>query len=309
MKKWIVFSVSSIGVIFASLALTVLISSILNDYVDQRMEIVEAMNAEERLGNVWEWISFSGVGDEKVEEYRRMGQEADKLYDSAVNYGVILLFAIGCFVLINLLVYRKNKEKVRIIGFVMLLSASSFLYLGLQTPFLEIEAFKDDVEARIPVKTDLWGLTDILGMDEIDEEFTAGVEGRVYFLYQNKSILQLIKMLYTGGNIPVALIILLFSIVFPLIKLITSFVLLIRPEGRYSMSAVKFINKIGKWSMADVMVASIFLAYFSFSNMNVGVDTGSSTLIGLYFFTAFVVLSIFSGSYIKSFIKKRGVED
>jgi len=274
----------------------------MNEYEENRLEIAEKMSAEERLTNIWEWPDITGVASDNVDAYLTLKNEGDDIYDKGVNYGIILLLIVALFVAINFFVYRKHEEKVRIMGFVMLLSAASFLYLGLKTPFLEIEAFKDDVEVKIPISEKLSPITDFFGMDN---ELAMDVEGRVYFMYQNKSVLQLIKMLYTGGNIPVALIILLFSIIFPVVKLTTSVVLLLSPGSSYADSAVRVINKLGKWSMADVMVASIFLAYFSFSNMNVGVDTGASTLVGLYFFTAFVVLSIFSGSYIKKYINSR----
>ena len=68
------------------------------------------------------------------------------------------------------------------------------------------------------------------------------------------------------------------------------------------MKSISIINKLGKWSMADVFVSSIFLSVFSFSNMNSGVDTASKTLIGIYFFLAFVVLSIISGVFLKKIV-------
>ncbi|MCG8575952.1 MAG: paraquat-inducible protein A [Flavobacteriales bacterium] len=297
MKRFGILILSTASLLVGTVLLTFLIQTELNDYADKRDEIVDVLNAEDRLGNLWEWIPLSGVGEEKVEEWHELERQADGFYDSAITFSYYLLVVVGVYVLINLLVYKSSEERLRVYGFVMLFSALSFLYLGLNTPFLEIEAFKDDISARIPIKADFLGI-------EIDEEISTAVEGRVYFLYQNKSVLQLIKLLYTGGNIPVAIIILIFSILFPAIKLITSIFLLTYPKGKKAKSIVNLINKIGKWSMADVMVASIFLAYFSFSNMNVGVDTGSSTLIGLYFFLAFVVLSIFSGAFIKRFIQK-----
>ena len=62
---------------------------------------------------------------------------------------------------------------------------------------------------------------------------------------------------------------------------------------------------LGKWSMADVFISAMFLAVFSFTNMNEGVDTGSTTLIGMYFFLSFVILSIFSGFVLKKLVQKK----
>ena len=47
--------------------------------------------------------------------------------------------------------------------------------------------------------------------------------------------------------------------------------------------------------MADVFVASCFLAFLSFSNMNTGIETESKLLYGLYFFFSYVVLAIVMG--------------
>ena len=56
--------------------------------------------------------------------------------------------------------------------------------------------------------------------------------------------------------------------------------------------------------MADVFVSAIFLAIFAFSNMEVGIDTGASTLAGTYFFMLFVTISISSGAYLKKAMKQ-----
>ena len=59
-----------------------------------------------------------------------------------------------------------------------------------------------------------------------------------------------------------------------------------------------FVKVIGKWSMADVFVASSFLVFLSFNNMNVGVQNDSKVLFGLYFFLAYVVISITASIFV-----------
>ena len=66
----------------------------------------------------------------------------------------------------------------------------------------------------------------------------------------------------------------------------------------------KTVGRIGKWSMADVFVVATFLSYLSFSNMNTGIDTEANTLVGLYFFLAYCILSIASSQLIELTIKK-----
>jgi len=66
----------------------------------------------------------------------------------------------------------------------------------------------------------------------------------------------------------------------------------------------KAVGRIGKWSMADVFVVATFLSYLSFSNMNTGIDTEANTLVGLYFFLAYCILSITSSHIIELAVKK-----
>ena len=62
---------------------------------------------------------------------------------------------------------------------------------------------------------------------------------------------------------------------------------------------------ISKWSMADVFVVGLFLAFLSFANMSTGVDMGSDILFGLYYFAGYVVISIFIGYSLDAAIKER----
>jgi len=66
----------------------------------------------------------------------------------------------------------------------------------------------------------------------------------------------------------------------------------------------KAVGRIGKWSMADVFVVATFLSYLSFSNMNSGIDTEAKTLVGLYFFLAYCILSIASSPIIELAVKR-----
>ena len=50
--------------------------------------------------------------------------------------------------------------------------------------------------------------------------------------------------------------------------------------------------------MADVFVAASFLVYLSFNNMNVGVENESKPLFGIYFFMAYVIISITASIFV-----------
>lgn len=283
MRNFKILILSTILLSFGVTYLSVNIVTELNEYKANKNQISEVLNFENRILDVGEYIPFFGDGDSKIEEWDVLYKKAAEHYDIALKYGFVLLVVVLIYAFVNYLTYQKTADKERVLGIVFVFAALSFLYLGLQNPFLEVEAFSKDLE---------------LDLKLVSKSF----EGRTYYLYQNKSVLELIKLLFSGGNLLVGLCVLLFSIVFPLFKLMASLFALVWPKTSIAQRSLSIINKLGKWSMADVFISAVFLAVFSFANMNVGVDTASNTLIGLYFFLAFVVLSILSGQFLKHVI-------
>jgi Paraquat-inducible protein A len=293
MKKYLALIISSGILLAATFYFTVRITQKLNNYKSKKEEVAEILSIENRMGDAWEWVpvSFLNPGDEKMGKKLELEQKADLYYSSAANDGWMMVASVLGFLVFILIFYRKSQEYRRAMGIAFVISAVAFLYLGLNAPMMEIEAYIDD-----------FGVS----MDLSFAKPELGITGRVYALYQMKSVLGVIGFLYTGGNIPVAIIILIFSIVFPALKLFSSLVVFIWPGSKYSKNAILVVEKLGKWSMADVFVAAVFLAFFSFSNMSVGAETGSSALMGLYFFFTFVVFSIFSGYFLKRVVKTSG---
>lgn len=308
MKKYLVLSITSILLGIATVVFTGMIIVQMNHYSEKKQEIAETMNAETRLGNALEWLPepFNWTSDDMVDKHHKLDYQANKYYQKGAKLGWVFLGIVLLYALINIAVYRKHAERWRIWGIALLGSAMAFLYLGLQTPSMEISAYKDNVELNIPINYDFDEnmLTEWMGIGKVDEEVGVGVQGRVYFMYQNKSVLGAIHLLWTGGNQLVAALLFSFSVVFPILKILFSFALFLAPRWRHSLGAASAVSILGKWSMADVFVASFFLAIFSMTQMSVGADTSSAALIGLYFFLAFVVLSILSGYFIKKAIKQ-----
>jgi hypothetical protein len=276
---------TSFVLLFSVVYLSIGIVSQLNNYKADKEEIADVLNFENRLMDAQEYIPFFSNTDSKINKWDVLNKSATKSYRKALMLGYVLGLVVFVYILINYFVYNEF-DKYRVLGITFIFGSLSFLYLGLQNPFLEIEAYSKDLKITA-------------NLISIDKTF----EGRTYFLYQNKSVFQLIKLLFSGGNILVGLCLVLFSIVFPLVKLTASLLVLITPNTNTSKKSVSVINKLGKWSMADVFVSAVFLAVFSFTNMNDGVDTSSSTLIGLYFFLTFVILSITSGVFLKKVVE------
>ncbi len=105
---------------------------------------------------------------------------------------------------------------------------------------------------------------------------------------ETQTIVQSVERLLDSGNTFVALLILCFSIIVPVLKAIVLFMLLAvrAPEARYSL--FRFVRSISKWSMADVFVVGIFIAFLAANALdNLQAVAGE----GLYWFAAYCLVS------------------
>ena len=128
--------------------------------------------------------------------------------------------------------------------------------------------------------------------------------------YKSKSILEVVSLMVTQGRldlIGVGILVLTFSIIFPVAKSISS-ILYVFSEKMKSNKFIQFmVFKTGKWSMADVMVVAIFMAYIGFAgiiteqlkqletitqNVDILTTNRSALQAGFFAFTAFSVLSL-----------------
>ena len=103
----------------------------------------------------------------------------------------------------------------------------------------------------------------------------------------SKGVLDTIKTLFGANQFFVALLLLVFSVVTPLLKTVLTF-LVISGRDRTGRLA-KLVKTVGKWSMADVFVVALLLAIFSLGSDGL---TDARLGIGLYFFAAYVLLSL-----------------
>lgn len=89
--------------------------------------------------------------------------------------------------------------------------------------------------------------------------------------FQSKSIVDVVKILLETGkydSIIVGVLILIFSILFPMAKVLsTKLYLLGKTKWRDNKVIRYFAFKSGKWSMADVYVIAIFMAYIGFKGI------------------------------------------
>jgi hypothetical protein len=125
------------------------------------------------------------------------------------------------------------------------------LFVGLTSPMIEIDA-------RIKEMSFL-----LLGE-------RISFHDQVIF-FQSKSIVDVVRILIETGKYDsafVGILLLIFSIVFPIGKLLATKLYLLGNEKWRNNKLIRFFAfKSGKWSMADVNVVAIFMAYIGFKGI------------------------------------------
>lgn len=132
------------------------------------------------------------------------------------------------------------------------------------------------------------------------------------FYFQSKSILDVFLIMIKDPKFQmkaVGLLVVTFSLVFPVVKLISSMLYYFNLKNLKNSRLVQFfVLKSGKWSMADVMVIAIFMSYIGFNGviesqladlrgahgdgMNVITTNGTSLQPGFYSFLSFVLIAM-----------------
>jgi hypothetical protein len=201
-------------------------------------------------------------------------------------------FVIALFILIGIcgimLLTSKQLSQAEVIGYIAL--CFILLLAGLLLPMIEIDARISDLKFSF------------LG------ESISFTDQVLY--YKSKSILEVVHLMVTQSRVDlllVGMLVLAFSVLFPIAKLICSVIFVFHKRMRENRLIRFIVFKTGKWSMADVMVVAIFMAYIGFSgiigeqlaqlqritdNLEILTTNQSCLLIGFYLFTSFAVLSL-----------------
>jgi hypothetical protein len=122
---------------------------------------------------------------------------------------------------------------------------------------------------------------------------------------QTRSILGSVERLYEVGSPVPATLILLFSVIVPFGKaaLVSWAKFLTNPERR--RRTLKFVESIAKWSMADVFVVALFIAYLAAQASQTPPGSPAPALVsftadfgpGFYWFTAYCLFSLATQQY------------
>ncbi|MEY3090446.1 MAG: hypothetical protein RL113_762 [Pseudomonadota bacterium] len=113
--------------------------------------------------------------------------------------------------------------------------------------------------------------------------------GDIVLSFESKGVIGSIIKLFDSGDIVVALVILLFSVMIPVLKVFSLLVVSLFIESKFAHGLIHFFKMIGKWSMVDVFVVAVFLVYLT---ANKGDISRAEVEMGLYYFLAYVIVSM-----------------
>lgn len=126
--------------------------------------------------------------------------------------------------------------------------------------------------------------------------------GTVVLSFESKGVLSTIEKLFSQEEWVVALAVLLFSVLLPLGKIMSLFLVSLWIDARWTHKLMNFFKMLGKWSMVDVFIVAIFLVYLTGQKS----DTSEAyTGIGLYFFLGYVLISILATIESEAILQKR----
>lgn len=221
---------------------------------------------------------------------QKTAKQLQGLQDTTYFYTYIILAVILAFLLLWLLL-RNQKAVQEPLFMISVLLALVILAAGITAPMIEIDARFQEVNFLL-----------------VGEKIA--FNDQVIF-FQSKSIIDVVKILldtHKVDSVLVGILILVFSVVFPVAKLLSTQLYLTGGERiRRNKLLSFFAFKSGKWSMADVYVIAVFMAYVGFQGILdnqlsiLNVDTESLVSIstnktslqpGYILFIAFVLFSL-----------------
>ncbi len=224
--------------------------------------------------------------------------ELRQINKATYNYCMAMLGGIAIF-LATWFALRKRKELYATLFILSLVMAFILLAVGLTASMIEVDARIGAIDFTL------------LGQHIVFKD-------QVLF-FQSKSILDVVMILIKGSaidSILVGILILVFSILFPVMKLSSTGIHLL---GSKKLAENKFIKyfafQSGKWSMADVIVIAILMAYIGLNGLlenqlaNLDIPASSLTLIsthntalqpGYLIFIAFVLFGLILSTILKS---------
>ena len=210
--------------------------------------------AELRLKEIAEKFSFGLYQNDKKKKLDALRNNAQESKNKSLDYTLYAMLCLFVFLLSYFML------SLRVFTFFGATAAISMLIFGLITPIMMVTIHKD-VEYL----------------------------GDVVLSFESKGILGSISKLYENGDVVVAVVILLFSVLIPIVKTVSLGFVALFIKSDFAHGIVKFFKAIGKWSMVDVFVVATFLVYLT---VDKGDISRAEVEVGLYFFLAYVIVSM-----------------
>ncbi len=129
----------------------------------------------------------------------------------------------------------------------------------------------------------------ILPILSIDIGAQIPILGEISLHSTKQSIVQTIQSLHENGNDLVAFLILFFSVIIPFIKASLIISATFIKYQKVKIKIQKFLGLIGKWSMADVFIVGLFVAFLSTSSED---NISAHLHSGFYYFLSYCIISI-----------------
>lgn len=260
---------------------------LLKSYLQQELLrlVIDDANQVKRDRRAIIYNKYEKADQETTEQYiTDKIDEINSVVKGKQNYVIFALLA--ALILCVVLIYQETRWGIA----AMTVLSTILLVLGITLPMIDIDARLESF------------VFELMGAPiSFDEQV-------VYF--QSKSIVEVTKTLWTSGGADLKVVgglVFLFSIVFPFFKLLLSTGYLFTDRIRSSSWAQTVIFHLGKWSMADVFVVAIFMAYIGMygvisSQLN-GISSSDQGFLietinysnlspGAFFFLAYTILSI-----------------
>lgn len=213
-----------------------------------------------------------------------------KVSDAQLNTDYIVVLASAALAFILLTVGERVLSRAAVL--VLMLFSLTMLVGGVASPMIEVEVRITRLNATL------------LGSPIQFQEQS--------LYYRSKSVLEVFQTLialHRPAMTLVAVLVLLFSVVFPALKMLALSASLFRPSLLRTSRVVRLLAfELSKWSMADVMALAIFMSFVAFNGViesglrGIGevpaiqqlvIPTNSSEILpGYYLFVGFCVASI-----------------
>lgn len=121
--------------------------------------------------------------------------------------------------------------------------------------------------------------------------------GETVLQFESKSVLSMLGSLFDAGNTALAVLLLGFSVLVPLVKTLVVALTFFARSHHWSLRGLHLTHAIGKWSMVDVFVVAVLVAFLASNGKGL---THAEVQVGLYFFAGYGVLSLVATQLIRA---------